>query len=248
MRRRKGDGKVVKLCEICGKSFKSLICNNRRFCSLECGYKGRHLYRNKKEYKCATCGKTVIRSDCQILGNVFCSRECSAKHQTDKPGNGGRERNPDKRLSLICKHCGKSFERFTCAVVPGRDVFCSQSCSSTYTNKFKRGSRSKLEKWLGPKLKELNAPVLLNNREILNGYELDIYFPTKNLAFELDGPWHKFPISGDDHLAQIQANDRLKEDLCHQLGIELIRIPNDVTFSELFGAIVLEQIIKQLDR
>ena len=245
MRLKKGQGKTTKQCEVCGKSFESLICSKRRFCSAKCGYEGRRLYKNQQEYKCETCGKIVTRCQSQVKGKVFCSIKCRGISQKNKTVFA-KPRDPSKRQLLTCKQCGKQFERFTCMVVPNRDAFCSQSCSSKYTNKYKRGSKSKLEKWLAPKLKEFNLPVLLNNRKILNGYELDIYFPTKNLAFEIDGPWHRFPFHGESHLLQIQTNDKIKNNMCQQLGITLIRIPNENTFTEAIGIDVFEQISNHL--
>ena len=246
MRRRKGSGKEIKPCEICGKLFESLICNKRRFCSWPCGYKGRHVHKTQKEYNCKVCNKKVLRSDCQVMNNVFCSIECSAIDQRISHKGKGRARDPSKRTILSCKQCGIMFERFTCSVPPGRDRFCSQSCSAKYTNKHKRGNRSKLEKWLGVKLKERELPVLLNNREILNGYELDIYFPTKNVAFEIDGPWHRIPLNSEEHFQSIKKNDALKESRCVALGIELIRIPNEEQFSEQIGNTVLAIILSKL--
>lgn len=243
MKRKYGEGKEIRICEVCGSSFESLICNKRRFCSLACGYKGRHVHKNQKEYKCLVCGKSVVRCSSWVVGNVFCSRKCSALYQTDKPGTGGRDRDPNKRKWLTCKQCGKIFERFVCSIC-SEDVFCSQSCSAKYTNKYKRGSKSKLEKWLGIKLKELKLPVLLNNREILNGYELDIYFPTKSLAFEIDGPWHRLPFNGIEHFEKIKHNDELKNKLCTELNIKLIRISNEAQFTEKIGEPILSNILQ----
>jgi very-short-patch-repair endonuclease/DNA-directed RNA polymerase subunit RPC12/RpoP len=245
IRYKRGHGKTTKECEICKTSFESLINANRRFCSTECGYKGRTVHKNSKEYFCETCGKSVMRQPSTTKKRVFCSTACSGIASKGKPVY--IPPGPRKKTVMTCTTCGKIFERWNAAILPGAS-FCSQSCSATHTNKYKRGSKSKLEKWLGVKLKERNIPVLLNNRELLNGYELDLYFPTKSVAVEIDGPWHSKPIGGLDHFATIQSNDAKKAVMCQQLGITLIRIPNLTAFTEQLGESVLAEIITQLDR
>lgn len=253
MKKGSGTQSIIKLCEVCKKPFNSFACAKRKFCSSECAYKGRITHKKQTEYKCAACGKPVIRSPSGVMENVFCSRKCSQLFQTDKPGPGGRERDPEKRITLTCKQCGKIFERFTCSV-KSKNTFCSQSCSAKYNfkynNKFRlksNNSRSKLEKWLDLRLKSLNVPVYRNDRKILEGFELDFYFPTKNIAFEIDGPWHTLPIYGKKKLNYAQYNDKCKDQLCKNLGIQLIRIQNIQTFTEQIGEEVFKQIATYLN-
>jgi hypothetical protein len=102
--------------------------------------------------------------------------------------------------------------------------FCSQSCSATYNNKNKThgNRRSKLEIWLEEQLTTLypNLQIDFNKKEII-GSELDIYFPSLNLAIELNGIFHYEPIYGVNKLFQIQENDKSKTKLCHDLKIDL---------------------------
>ncbi len=247
MKKGSGTQSITKLCEICKKPFSSFICAKRKFCSSECAYKGRIMHKKQVEYKCTTCGKSVFRAPCQVMLNVFCSRKCSQSFQTDKPGLGGRERNPEKRKTLTCKLCGKPFERFSCAIIPGKDVFCSHSCHTKFANQYKRGCKSKLEKWLAIELNKQDIPVFMNDRKLLKGYELDIYFPTKNLAFEIDGPWHRLPLNGEKVFNKIQYNDKFKNQRCNELGIRLIRIQNEKSFTEQIGNEVLAQILQHLN-
>lgn len=77
-----------------------------------------------------------------------------------------------------------------------------------------------------------NKTVIHNDRQILNGKELDIYIPDLCLAFEYDGRyWHADPelykVTDiiDKRIAQeIWDNDKQKTDCCKELGITLIRI------------------------
>lgn len=62
--------------------------------------------------------------------------------------------------------------------------------------------------------------IIHNDRKILNGKELDIYFPDLNFAIEYDGSyWHD------------SKYDLIKNNLCKEKGIELIRI-NDKDYNE----------------
>lgn len=82
--------------------------------------------------------------------------------------------------------------------------------------------RSKLERWIENKLKE-TFPLLemdFNKKDAINS-ELDIFFPTLRLAFELNGCFHYEPIFGEDKLKQIQNNDSRKFQACIEKGIEL---------------------------
>lgn len=74
--------------------------------------------------------------------------------------------------------------------------------------------------------------IILHNRTILNGKELDIYLPELNLAFEYDGRyWHADPniYKENDIIENITAKeiwerDSKKDKQCIDLGITLIRI------------------------
>ena len=62
--------------------------------------------------------------------------------------------------------------------------------------------------------------------------ELDIYLPTLNLAFELNGIFHYEPIFGDKKLQSTQTNDKRKFQACLEHNIELCII--DVSKEKYF--------------
>lgn len=127
-------------------------------------------------------------------------------------------------LELNCTQCGKSFIKLYCQYIRSKNHFCSRSCSVTYNNthKTKGNRRSKLEIWLELKLKEKysNLEILFNDKTAINS-ELDIYIPSLQLAFEINGIFHYEPIYGQDKLDKIQVNDNNKFMLCHQNNISL---------------------------
>jgi len=62
--------------------------------------------------------------------------------------------------------------------------------------------------------KIITDDIIYNTRMIIKPYEIDIYIPEHKLAFEYDGrPWH-----------QENNNDEIKNKMCENLKIKLIRI------------------------
>ena len=122
-----------------------------------------------------------------------------------------------------CQQCNKEVQRTPCEL-KNKNTFCSRSCSTTYQNSHKTtGTRvSKLKKYLQIKLKELypNLEFIFNSPTIV-GLELDIYVPSLNLAFELNGIFHYEPIFGQDKLNRTNFNDQQKYQACISNGISL---------------------------
>ena len=121
-----------------------------------------------------------------------------------------------------CLNCGK--EMIIKKSNLNKNNFCSRSCAATHNNKNKtKGTRrSKLEQWIESQLNVLYPNLLIDyNKKDAIGSELDIYIPSLNLAFELNGIFHYEPIYGSDKLNRIQENDNNKFQLCQQKNISL---------------------------
>ena len=170
-----------------------------------CNYCGKHCTR-KVQSKASRRGSTKL----------FCNKLCFNKER-------------DKRIVCKCANCGQStkpipLSRWARPNKVSPNVFCSRSCSATYTNthKTKCTRRSKLETWLEAQLKIAfpNLIIEYNSKSII-GSELDIYIPSLKLAFELNGLFHYEPIFGQDKLDQIKNNDQRKFAACHEAGISL---------------------------
>jgi len=175
---------------------------------------------DKLKLQCYYCQKPFFRKKKYILFEKkhnkrecrFCNQKCLNKNKI-------------KKLQFNCTNCGKEIEkRIKERYKPKSNFFCSQSCAATYNNKNKQYGtrRSKLEIWLENKLKLAypSLEIYFNKKEIINS-ELDIYIPSLNLAFELNGIFHYKPIYGEKKFQQIQNNDNLKKTECCKLNINL---------------------------
>lgn len=168
---------------------------------------------------CYTCGNTfytlkkLITREIKIQkGEIkYCSLQC-------------RPQSEYKKKLITCTNCNLEFEKTLKQINKSKNHFCSKSCSATYNNKHKTHGtrRSKLEVWLESKLNFLypNFDIKFNSKDTI-GSELDIYIPSLNLAFELNGIFHYEPIYGVDKLLRIQGNDISKSKACHEAMIDL---------------------------
>lgn len=76
--------------------------------------------------------------------------------------------------------------------------------------------------------------ILVNTRQIIKPYEIDIYLPELNLAIEYNGDyWHGNPkfYNSTDYIKQKKASvseiwetDALKKNLCEKKNIKLVTI------------------------
>lgn len=170
----------------------------------------------------------------------FCSRICWTKYQT-------------KKVQVSCCNCKNLFLKKKKEIAKTKNNFCSKSCSAVYHNKNKsKGSRrSKLEKWLEDKLQTIfpSLEIVYNGKDSINS-ELDLFVPSLNIAFELNGIFHYEPIYGPKKLSEIQNNDDRKFQACLERGIELciINTVNQKRFTESSSQQYLEIILSIINR
>jgi hypothetical protein len=201
--------------------------------------------------ECYTCGNTFYKYKKKItfvykhnIGeNRFCSHKCHNDFRV-KTNN----------IILNCTNCNKEFSKIISVVNKSNtgNHFYSKSCSASYNNKHKTtgNRRSKLEIYLEQQLALLypNLTIIYNDKFII-GSELDIYIPSLNLAFELNGIFHYEPIFGIDKLGQIQNNDISKSKACidNKIDLCIIDTSNQTYVKESTSKKYLDIIIKILD-
>lgn len=209
------------------------------FCSFKCWSKYNYL-NTTTTINCAECAKEKIIYKRDLLKENFCSSSCSAIYY-----NRPRKKYNIKKIKPLativkinCKYCNKETIN---------KKYCNGTCRNKDQNKYKNGSRSYAEKILVEKLKT-NFPdwtIKENNREILNGLELDIYIPEIQLAIEWNGIYHIEPIRGEETLQKIIKKDNTKIEMCKQLGINLIVI-SDRTSHKKFIEETTNDIVEKL--
>lgn len=155
--------------------------------------------------------------------SIFCSSSCAMKFIHPK--------SPD--VIVQCEGCKTKFslegKEFRNRQKRHKGFFCSHSCTAKYynfqSNKFMR-SVSKLEKWLHQELlsRYPTLEILYNNRTICDGLELDLVFPSLQLAVECNGIFHYKPVFGKNRLDIQISNDYKKRLICEQKRIELLVI------------------------
>ena len=174
---------------------------------------------------------------CQFCSNVFAS--CGIKNH-----------------ELSCVLNPKNIKQCKCcqANISGyRKVFCNHVCAARYNNSNKEHGcrRSKLEKWMEEKLKVLYPTLeIFFNKKFAIGSELDIYIPSLNLAFELNGVYHYKPIRGQKLLNKVAHNDAEKVKICKERNIQLFSIDTSGQsfFSESTSDRFLNTIISIIDK
>lgn len=212
-------------CLICKKEFQKTkkrikqflkpdVKEKGDFCSRTCSnlnrknLKLKYNVQEKPKKECLFCNKEFYINTNQ----KFCSRTCL------------RNSKPKTLIDVECKNCKTKFKKDLSNVNRSNNHFCSRSCSASYNNKNKtKGNRrSKLEIWLEEQLTNQYPNLLIDfNKKSAIGSELDIYIPSLNVAFELNGLFHYEPIFGVNKLNQIRENDKNKFQKCFENKIDL---------------------------
>lgn len=177
---------------------------------LQCEVCQKIFYSQKKKIKSVLSGKTPRCCS-------SCSTSCGRRKSNVSKGH-------KLPTEIFCKNCGKKRLKKNSEIKKCKNHFCSSSCAATYNNKHKAHGtrRSKLEAYIEEQLLTYfpDLDIIYNGKEAI-GSELDIYAPSLNLAFEINGIFHYEPIFGKEKLSKIERNDRSKSLACINAEIDL---------------------------
>lgn len=180
--------------------------------------------------ECEICNSTFYKTKSLVMRGLkgtrsvsVCSEECRKKLIGKRQFHG--------YVNLQCEYCKKEFQRKRVVynkinIKQNKIAVCSRKCASLWQHKnglyTTNCHRSKLEKWIEQKLKLdfPNLEILFNNKTTING-ELDIYIPTFELAFEINGTYHYEPIFGETVFQKRKKKDIEKIEECEFKKIEL---------------------------
>ena len=212
--------KVLK-CPQCGIRFET--CQSQQTCcSRSCSNK----YRAKPpvNLSCSHCKNPIPHRPRQKFRNknFFCDKTCEGEFRK-------------KRNVVTCQECNTQFEARSSL----KRKFCGQKCMGAYYRKnFKeinfKVKRSLAEVFLNYMLHQ-NFPkmkIIPNDREALEGFEIDLYLIKLGIGIEVSGPHHYYPINGEKALKKIQRRDKMKRGLAKRKGIKIITIKNTTTTSK----------------
>lgn len=175
---------------------------------------------DKLPCECYHCKSTFLKPKkeikCHLKGHPshpikFCSQKC-------------HHLNLSKKLTFNCTECNKEFTKPNAESKKTINHFCSQRCAGLYNSKHRKTGyrRSKLEIYLEEQLTILYPNLIIDyNKTNAIEAELDIYIPSLNVAFELNGSFHYEPIFGLDKLNKTQSKDQNKFKLCIEHKIDL---------------------------
>ena len=196
------------------------------FCNQSCSAKYFNQFRITEltRLKCANCQKEFDRPNYHLNKNNvhdFCSRKCVSQfHHHEKP------------VIIKCDNCQKNVIKGASSLKLHKYHFCNKSCQAIYGNKtYNRKQRFGINKSRAETLmvaiikKDFpNLNIIENDRKTLNGLELDLYIPDKNLGIELNGPCHYIPIFGENELSKTQSKDVIKKETMQKLKIHFFQI------------------------
>lgn len=197
---------------------KSVYVNKRTKICVTCPIHGdfhQIAYNHMRGQGCPECGKKYAAE--YRKGNWMSFVEESEKRFGDTymfPYIENEYENSHSKVTVKCNKCGNVFVKIACDHLTSHHG----GCLSCYANT--SHSETELSEYVSSLVGAEN--VLLRDRTILNGREIDIYVPSKRIAIEYDGLyWHSDAVKTDKYY---HLN---KTDGCASKGIRLIHVFED---------------------
>lgn len=248
--------RIEMICDYCKLTYKRLIntekkVNRNSYCSHTCRAKHQNIIREEEKIKYGTATNFVCR-ECGIskrceprLASLrkFCSIACREKHNYKKYKN---IYNIASEMFKQCPSCNKNYQIYNPSDFEKRK-YCSAVCRNKENNKNNTRLRSKAEYILEYELKRYfpDEYIMFNDRGILDGLELDVFFPNLNLAIEWNGIYHYVKIRDEKTFSRIQTTDAKKLEKCSEKGIDILVI-KDLKSHKKFIKEKIDEIIEYI--
>ncbi len=135
----------------------------------------------------------------------------------------------------IHKYCTyKPLQKYDCKFIPEREVL------DVLKKMDDMAGTSNLEIELQSFIESIyKGPIIKNDRKVLDGKELDVYLPEKNLAIEFNGLYWHSDLTTDSSFAKRRHLYKTQE--CNKQGIELLHVFED---DWLYKKEIIQSIIK----
>lgn len=140
----------------------------------------------------------------------------------------------------VCKSCDSTY-LINSVRYYGRKEYMIEPCTNILPIQKDRMSGTSIELFIRDILDSINILYEINNREILNGKELDIYIPEKRIAIECNGIyWH----SESNPHKSLKDYHYEKWKACNVMGIQLLTVWEDQirNFPEIVRSVILSKL------
>jgi len=186
----------------------------------------------KIEHTCLQCSKVFYARN-RGERTKFCSNGCKSLYRTIQ-----------NSVMNTCDNCGAKFRVKSSAA--NHFIHCKKCRNKNLSRVSSKMSRQ-IEKWLRNSFvveTEKSFDWLYDKTKPKGRFRLDYFLPEYNLAIEYDGEQHFKPCftSRWESVDKVQLRDRLKDYLCRQNDIKLLRInyKDDLTEETLLMKIYAE--------
>jgi hypothetical protein len=231
-------------CKFCNKEVRRLpkdIADSKNiFCSQSCSAKYYNQFRKVIliKFTCENCKQDFEKPKYNFHEegkHFFCSKRCFGFYRRNEKTNllfKDQINLHEKNVLYNCDNCQKEFLITQYRLKSNEHHFCNRSCQAIYANKtYNRAGRfginkSQAETQLVEIIKKDFPDLYIkeNDRKVLNGLELDLYIPDKNVGIELNGPCHYIPIFGEEELSKTKNKDIIKKETMQKLKIHFFQI------------------------
>lgn len=203
-------------CQECNLEF-SAAYKTRKFCSKQCSVtrsnrERGHFYNNRPLCECC---QVEINRPSPSKTKRFCSKQCEGEFKRRS------------RIEVECQVCKKHF--FATPTIAVNRKFCSRKCMGVVV---KERNKHSSPQWRSYGecgivcLMRKNYPyaVVPNDRQQLDGYEIDIWIPELRIGIEYNGQHHFKPVYGEKVFNRTKQSDKEKAHIAVEKGIKLVYV------------------------